>query len=117
MTNQATIEQLAQRPVHEQAQHAYTLPSRLYLDPEAYEQEKHKIFNYNWHYAGHLSQLSKTGDYLTATVADESIFMFVAKTKNYARFTTSAGTAPIGCLRAAVTLRTWSARTTPGPMP
>ena len=75
MTNQATIEQLAQRPVHEQAQHAYTLPSRLYLDPEAYEQEKHKIFNYNWHYAGHLSQLGKTGDYLTATVADESIFV------------------------------------------
>ncbi len=62
-------------PIHEEPQHSYTLPSRLYLDETIYEQEKQKIFYCNWHYAGHISQLSKSGDYLTATVADESIFI------------------------------------------
>ena len=62
-------------PIHEEPQHSYTLPSRLYLDESIYEQEKQKIFYCNWHYAGHLSQLNKPGDYLTATVADESIFI------------------------------------------
>ena len=62
-------------PIHEEPQHSYTLPSRLYLDESIYEQEKQKIFYCNWHYAGHISQLNKPGDYLTATVADESIFI------------------------------------------
>ena len=62
-------------PIHEEPQHSYTLPSHLYLDESIYEQEKQKIFYCNWHYAGHLSQLNKPGDYLTATVADESIFI------------------------------------------
>ena len=62
-------------PIHEEPQHSYTLPSRLYLDENIYEQEKQKIFYCNWHYAGHISQLSKSGDYLTASVADESIFI------------------------------------------
>ena len=62
-------------PIHEEPQHSYTLPSRLYLDESIYEQEKQKIFYCNWHYAGHLSQLNKPGDYLTAIVADESIFI------------------------------------------
>ncbi len=62
-------------PIHEEPQHSYTLPSRLYLDESIYEQEKQKIFYCNWHYAGHISQLSKSGDYLTASVADESIFI------------------------------------------
>ena len=62
-------------PIHEEPQHSYTLPSRLYLDESIYAQEKQKIFYCNWHYAGHLSQLNKPGDYLTATIADESIFI------------------------------------------
>ena len=62
-------------PIHEEPQHSYTLPSHLYLDESIYEQEKQKIFYCNWHYAGHISQLNKPGDYLTATVADESIFI------------------------------------------
>ena len=62
-------------PIHEEPQHSYTLPSRLYLDESIYEQEKQKIFYCNWHYAGHISQLNKPGDYLTATVTDENIFI------------------------------------------
>ena len=75
MTQLKAVKPKSGLPVHEQPQHSYTLPSRLYLDENIYEQEKQKIFYRNWHYAGHLSQLSKPGDYLTATVADESIFI------------------------------------------
>ena len=75
MPSETVIELKTQRPVHEQPQHSYTIPSSLYLDEKIYEQEKQNIFYCNWHYAGHASQLSKTGDYLTASVADESVFI------------------------------------------
>ncbi|RTZ65024.1 MAG: ring-hydroxylating oxygenase subunit alpha [Gammaproteobacteria bacterium] len=75
MPSETVVELKTQRPVHEQAQHSYTIPSSLYLDEKIYEQEKQNIFYCNWHYAGHASQLSKTGDYLTASVADESVFI------------------------------------------
>ena len=75
MPSETVVELKTQRPVHEQPQHSYTIPSNLYLDEKIYEHEKQNIFYCNWHYAGHLSQLSKTGDYLTASVADESVFI------------------------------------------
>ena len=75
MPSETVVELKTQRPVHEQPQHSYTIPSSLYLDEKIYEQEKQNIFYCNWHYAGHASQLSKTGDYLTASIADESVFI------------------------------------------
>ena len=75
MPSETVVELKTRRPVHEQPQHSYTIPSSLYLDEKIYEQEKQNIFYCNWHYAGHASQLSKTGDYLTASVADESVFI------------------------------------------
>ena len=75
MTHLKAVKPKSGLPIHEEPQHSYTLPSHLYLDENIYEQEKRKIFYCNWHYAGHLSQLNKPGDYLTATVADESIFI------------------------------------------
>ena len=75
MPSETVVELKSQRPVHEQPQHSYTIPSNLYLDEKIYEHEKQNIFYCNWHYAGHVSQLSKTGDYLTASVADESVFI------------------------------------------
>lgn len=75
MPSETVVELKTQRPVHEQPQQSYTIPSSLYLDEKIYEQEKQNIFYCNWHYAGHASQLSKTGDYLTASVADESVFI------------------------------------------
>ncbi len=75
MPSETVVELKTQRPVHEQPQHSYTIPSILYLDEKIYEHEKQNIFYCNWHYAGHVSQLSKTGDYLTASVADESVFI------------------------------------------
>jgi choline monooxygenase len=54
---------------------AHTLPASFYLDPEIFEREKETIFYRHWHYVGHFSQLEKAGDYLTARIADEPIFV------------------------------------------
>ena len=62
-------------PLHTDPARAYTLPARFYLDPEVFEREKEAIFYRHWHYAGHLSQLEKAGDYVTLRIADESIFV------------------------------------------
>ena len=75
MTHLKAVKPKSGLPIHEEPQHSYTLPSHLYLDKNIYEQEKRKIFYNHWHYAGHISQLTKTGDYLTARIADESIFV------------------------------------------
>ena len=62
-------------PLHTDPARAHTLPARFYLDPEVFEREKEAIFYRHWHYAGHLSQLEKAGDYVTLRIADESIFV------------------------------------------
>ena len=54
---------------------AHTLPASFYLDPEVFEREKEGIFYRHWHYVGHLSQLEKAGNYLTARIADEPVFV------------------------------------------
>ncbi|WP_409300356.1 aromatic ring-hydroxylating oxygenase subunit alpha [Peribacillus sp. SCS-155] len=58
---------------------AHTLPARLYRDPEVLELEKREIFSKTWQYAGHTSQLSKPGDYVTTEVAGKSILLTYAK--------------------------------------
>ncbi len=39
MPSETVVELKTQRPVHEQPQHSYTMPSSLYLDEKIYEQE------------------------------------------------------------------------------
>lgn len=57
------------------ATRSFTLPARFYLDKEIFTQEVKKIFERSWWYAGHVSQLARTGDYLTTTVDEQSIFV------------------------------------------
>ena len=116
MTHLKAVKPKSGLPIHEEPQHSYTLPSHLYLDENIYEQEKRKIFYCNWHYAGHLSQLSKSGDYLTATIADESIFIVHGQDDTLRGFSTFVGTAPISYLKAVETPVTSSVLTMLGPM-
>ena len=61
--------------LHADPARAYTLPAIFYLDADVFEREKEAIFYRHWHYVGHLSQLENAGDYLTAQIADEAIFV------------------------------------------
>ena len=63
------------RPFSSDPGQAYTLPSRFYHDPEVFELEKEGIFYRNWVYVGHASRLARPGDYLTARIHDQSVFV------------------------------------------
>ncbi len=63
------------KPLVDDPASSYTMPSRLYLDPGVYEKEKSAIFAHTWHYIGHESHVSRTGDYLTMAIGDDSVFV------------------------------------------
>ena len=52
-----------------------TLPARFYTDESVYALEQEAIFYNSWWYAGHVSQLQKTGDYLTTEIHEQSVFV------------------------------------------
>jgi len=60
-------------PFSAEASESYTLPARYYMDERIYQMELESIFYRQWYYAGHNSQIAKSGDYLTTTIGDQSI--------------------------------------------
>jgi phenylpropionate dioxygenase-like ring-hydroxylating dioxygenase large terminal subunit len=54
---------------------AYSLPSHYYTDPDILRLECEHIFYRSWNFSGHVSQLTKCGDYVTCTVGEESIIV------------------------------------------
>ena len=51
-----------------------SLDARYYTDPEVFKLEQHGVLARTWQYAGHVSQLTNTGDYFTFDIAGESLF-------------------------------------------
>ena len=49
------------------------LDARYYTDAEVFERDKRRILFRTWQYAGHVSQLSKPGDYITFGVCDQNL--------------------------------------------
>ncbi len=41
----------------------------IYVDPDIFEAEKSRIFHKTWQWLGHVGELQKAGDYLTADMA------------------------------------------------
>ncbi len=62
-------------PFHADPAHSYTLPARFYTDESVFELEKEAIFYKSWWYAGHVSQLQNTGDYLTTEIHEQEVFV------------------------------------------
>jgi choline monooxygenase len=54
---------------------ADTLPGRVYTSEEDFAAEREKLFFRTWHYAGAAGELVNPGDYLTARLLDQSIFV------------------------------------------
>jgi len=54
---------------------SYTLPAWAYLDPKVYEQEKRKVFYRSWQYAGWVGEVAEPGQYITASVIDQSVII------------------------------------------
>jgi Rieske 2Fe-2S family protein len=56
-------------------QPGYSLAQGFYQDPDVYQAEVNKIFLKHWLYAGHESQILKSGDYFTFEFDSESIIV------------------------------------------
>ena len=56
-----------------------TLSPHYYTDPEIYKVEMQGLFAKTWQFAGHASQITKTGEYFTFELAGESLFCIMGK--------------------------------------
>jgi phenylpropionate dioxygenase-like ring-hydroxylating dioxygenase large terminal subunit len=54
---------------------SFTPDAPYYFDPDVYRAELREIFQKNWLYFGHASQLPHEGDYLVGEVAGQSIYV------------------------------------------
>lgn len=54
---------------------SFTMAASLYTDPEVAEAERRAIFGNSWQWVGHVSAVAEPGDYFTATIADERLFV------------------------------------------
>jgi choline monooxygenase len=54
---------------------AWTLPARLYHEPEVFAAERDKVFGRTWQVVGHHSQVVKPGDYFTTELVGEPLLI------------------------------------------
>jgi choline monooxygenase len=54
---------------------SYTIPARIYHDPQFLEDEKRQIFWRSWIFVGHVSEVARPGDYITAQFAGQRVFV------------------------------------------
>ena len=54
---------------------ARTLPASTYVDPHILEAGKEALFFRSWHYVCHAARLAETGQYVTASIFDQDIFV------------------------------------------
>jgi Rieske 2Fe-2S family protein len=50
-----------------------TLPREYYVSPEIFERELERVFAYQWHYAGHVSEIPAAGDYFMVEFVGERV--------------------------------------------
>jgi len=51
------------------------MPQAFYRDPDIYQRDIYRIFLNSWLYAGHHSEIPKTGDWFLFELADESVII------------------------------------------
>lgn len=65
--------QTGDRRFSDEPARSHTIPARFYLDRDIYEREKEAIFYRSWWFAGHKSQLSQPGRFITTRIHEQSI--------------------------------------------
>lgn len=63
------------RPMTRDPATSPSLPSRLYVRPEAFALERTRVFEDSWHVLGHRSQLKAPGEYLVLPILDQEILV------------------------------------------
>lgn len=54
---------------------SYTIPARMYFDPQTLEEERRSIFWRSWIYVGHVCELRQASQYVTADIAGQRIYV------------------------------------------
>lgn len=67
-------------------EHAETIPSHWYYEPEILKIEKNAIFEKEWQLAGHISQITKPGDSLCIHAGSEPVLIVHAEQDDYRAF-------------------------------
>jgi choline monooxygenase len=62
-------------PITEDPARTGTLPGWVYTDPAFFAREAEEIHFRSWHYAGCLDELQEPGDYVTASILDQSVIV------------------------------------------
>ncbi len=57
------------------AARSYTLPGWMYHDAQVLEDEKRAIFERSWNHVGHAAELQVPGDYVTAEIVGQRVFV------------------------------------------
>ncbi len=65
---------------------AETIPSRWYVDADYHAFDQEAVFGRMWQLVGHVGQLAKTGDYVTAKVAGNPVVVVRDKTGDLRAF-------------------------------
>ncbi len=56
---------------------SFTMPARYYTDAQIFDTERDAILFTSWWYVGHQSQLMKRGEFITASIDDQNVFVIV----------------------------------------
>ena len=56
-----------------------SLDAHYYTDQQVFKSETEGLFLKTWQFAGHQSQLTKTGDYFTFDIAGQSLFCVLGR--------------------------------------
>ena len=54
---------------------SYTLPAWMYYEPDTLREERDAIFLKSWIYVAHVSELAEPGQYVTAEIVDQRIYV------------------------------------------
>ena len=74
--NKPSLElQPGDRAFSRDATQGFTMPARLYHDPEIFQAERQAIFFRSWIYIGHVSQVAEAGQYIQARIHDQNVFV------------------------------------------
>ena len=67
-------------------EHSGTLPAHYYYDPDIYAREREAIFFKTWQFVGFAFELAEPGDYLTADIIDQKVFVVRGKDRRLHAF-------------------------------
>ncbi|WP_162917350.1 aromatic ring-hydroxylating oxygenase subunit alpha [Dongia deserti] len=62
------------------------LPGYLYSDPAVFAEEKRRLFYKSWQIVAHESELPQAGDYVCATIVDQSVFVLRGRDRQVRAF-------------------------------